>query len=148
AMLSRVTPGSSSTSARRAPAYRLKSVDLPTLGRPTIATIGSGDGGIAIPWAREPRVTRSLAWSPGAAPRGRAAGAASLDTGPGPPLGSACPPPGRRAGPRRRARDGGALVAWPRPRTGALAALAFGLAAAPPAGASPETLKRSVSNIL
>jgi len=37
-----------------------------------------------------------------------------------------------------------------RPRRAALAAvaLALGLAAAPPAGASPETLKRSVGNIL
>src|SRR5689334_725921 len=37
---SRVTPGWSSTSARRLPTSRLKSVDLPTLGRPTIATVG------------------------------------------------------------------------------------------------------------
>ncbi len=37
---SRVTPGSSCTMAMRARASRLKSVDLPTLGRPTIATMG------------------------------------------------------------------------------------------------------------
>ena len=39
---SRVTPGSSDTSARRRPASRLNSVDLPTFGRPAIATIGRG----------------------------------------------------------------------------------------------------------
>ncbi len=37
---SRVTPGRSSTSAMRLPTSRLNSVDLPTLGRPIIATIG------------------------------------------------------------------------------------------------------------
>ena len=37
---SRVTPGSASTTASRRPASRLKSVDLPTLGKPTMATIG------------------------------------------------------------------------------------------------------------
>ena len=36
---SRVTPGLSSTSARRRPTSRLNSVDLPTLGRPTMATV-------------------------------------------------------------------------------------------------------------
>ena len=41
-------------------------------------------------------------------------------------------------------------MAWIRPRTGALVAgaLALGLAAAAPAGASPQTLKRSIGNIL
>src|SRR6202161_1553103 len=33
-------PGSSPTMARREPTMRLKSVDLPTLGRPTMATVG------------------------------------------------------------------------------------------------------------
>ncbi len=33
-------PGSSPTMARRDPTSRLKSVDLPTLGRPTIAIVG------------------------------------------------------------------------------------------------------------
>ena len=37
---SRVVPGWSSTMASRWPMMRLKSVDLPTLGRPTMATIG------------------------------------------------------------------------------------------------------------
>ena len=37
---SRVTPGVSSTIATRLPIKRLKSVDLPTLGRPTTATSG------------------------------------------------------------------------------------------------------------
>ena len=36
---SRVTPGVSSTSARRFPTRRLNSVDLPTFGRPTMATV-------------------------------------------------------------------------------------------------------------
>ena len=36
---SRVTPGVSSTSASRRPASRLNSVDLPTFGRPTMATV-------------------------------------------------------------------------------------------------------------
>jgi len=39
-MRSRVVPGTSSTMARRSPMRRLKSVDLPTFGRPTIATTG------------------------------------------------------------------------------------------------------------
>jgi hypothetical protein len=33
-------PGSSPTIARREPTMRLKSVDLPTLGRPTMAIVG------------------------------------------------------------------------------------------------------------
>jgi hypothetical protein len=37
---SRVTPGSSSTMASRRPMMRLSSVDLPTLGRPMMATMG------------------------------------------------------------------------------------------------------------
>ena len=37
---SRVTPGRSSTIASRRPMIRFRSVDLPTLGRPTIATTG------------------------------------------------------------------------------------------------------------
>ena len=36
---SRVTPGRSSTNARRLPTRRLNSVDLPTFGRPTMATV-------------------------------------------------------------------------------------------------------------
>ena len=39
-MRSRVTPGVSSTMARRWPVSLLKIVDLPTLGRPTMATMG------------------------------------------------------------------------------------------------------------
>src|SRR5205823_15040 len=39
-MRSRVMPGSSPTMERREPTIRLKSVDLPTLGRPTIARVG------------------------------------------------------------------------------------------------------------
>src|SRR5579864_3776060 len=40
-MRSRVMPGSSVTIERRVPVRRLKSVDLPTLGRPTITMEGS-----------------------------------------------------------------------------------------------------------
>ena len=40
-MRSRVMPGSSPTMERRSPVMRLKSVDFPTLGRPTITTVGS-----------------------------------------------------------------------------------------------------------
>ncbi len=39
---SRVTPGFSSTMATRLPTMRFTRVDLPTLGRPTMATVGSG----------------------------------------------------------------------------------------------------------
>jgi hypothetical protein len=47
---SRVVPGMSSTIASRCPMRRLKSVDLPTLGRPTIATTGSeADGAGGMP---------------------------------------------------------------------------------------------------
>src|ERR1700756_209113 len=38
-------PGSSPTMALRAPTRRLKRVDLPTLGRPTIAIVGAGRAG-------------------------------------------------------------------------------------------------------
>jgi hypothetical protein len=41
-MRSLVTPGTSSTIERRSPISLLKSVLLPTLGRPTIAIIGFG----------------------------------------------------------------------------------------------------------
>src|SRR5580704_11979189 len=40
-MRSRVMPGSLVTIARRVPVKRLKSVDLPTLGRPTMTSDGS-----------------------------------------------------------------------------------------------------------
>src|SRR5204863_3232432 len=36
---SRVTPGRSSTNAKRLPTRRLNRVDLPTFGRPTMATV-------------------------------------------------------------------------------------------------------------
>jgi hypothetical protein len=39
-MRSRVTPEIDSVIARRSPTKRLKSVDFPTFGRPTIATKG------------------------------------------------------------------------------------------------------------
>src|SRR5437868_13656394 len=40
-MRSRVMPGSSPTIERREPTRRLNKVDLPTFGRPTIASVGS-----------------------------------------------------------------------------------------------------------
>src|SRR5262249_29585315 len=47
-MRSRVMPGSSVTMERRAPTMRLRRVDLPTLGRPTMAIRGSGDDGMRV----------------------------------------------------------------------------------------------------
>src|SRR5439155_673381 len=48
-----VTPGTSRTSARRLPTSRLKSVDLPTFGRPTIAMTGrSVERAIAVDRSR------------------------------------------------------------------------------------------------
>src|SRR5579883_3506501 len=43
-MRSRVIPGSSPTMALRCPVIRLKRVDLPTFGRPTITTVGVSFG--------------------------------------------------------------------------------------------------------
>src|SRR6266853_4248567 len=43
-MRSRVMPGSLVTMERRVPVNRLKRVDLPTLGRPTITSDGSRSG--------------------------------------------------------------------------------------------------------
>src|ERR1051325_6881601 len=45
-MRSRVTPGWSWTMAWRFPTRRLKRVDLPTLGRPTMATVALMNGAI------------------------------------------------------------------------------------------------------
>src|SRR4051812_37490367 len=45
---SRVTPDCSWTTASRVPVRRLTSVDLPTLGKPTIATLGSAIGLYAL----------------------------------------------------------------------------------------------------
>src|SRR5215470_3095718 len=47
-MRSRVMPGSSPTMARREPARRLKSVDLPTLGRPTMAMVGTRGEAVSV----------------------------------------------------------------------------------------------------
>lgn len=49
-MRSRVMPGSSPTMERRDRVSRLKSVDLPTLGRPTMARVGWA--AFAMPGAR------------------------------------------------------------------------------------------------
>src|SRR5204862_223956 len=69
---SRVTPGTSRTIARRRPTSRLKSVDLPTFGRPTIAMTGgspraatAGDSGVAQ--RREERGRRRLDHADGGA---------------------------------------------------------------------------------
>ena len=45
---SRVTPGTSSTTASRRPMIRFTSVDLPTLGRPTTARTGIGPEGSSV----------------------------------------------------------------------------------------------------
>src|ERR1019366_2044418 len=52
---SRVTPGTSSTTASRRPRIRLTSVDLPTLGRPMIATTGTGPVSSASTSSSPPR---------------------------------------------------------------------------------------------
>src|SRR5205807_3001310 len=97
----RVTPGTSRTSAWRRPTSRLKSVDLPTFGRPTIATTGrtteapapTASGGrtlsldagrrLRVPLAAPARLIRrpapsaappALARPPGPGRRGRAPG--------------------------------------------------------------------------
>ena len=68
---SRVTPGSSSTSARRRPTRRLNRVDLPTFGRPTMATVkdmmqsGAARGkNLGAGAAQRPMITgsRCLVW--------------------------------------------------------------------------------------
>src|SRR5262249_56000677 len=51
---SRVTPGASSTIARRAPTMRLNSADLPTFGRPTIATTDSSGATVSTRTAIPP----------------------------------------------------------------------------------------------
>ena len=71
---SRVTPGRSSTSARRLPTRRLNSVDLPTFGRPTMATvklmIGTGALGVrALCRARAPNAISAAAADPAIARR-------------------------------------------------------------------------------
>src|SRR5215831_13617141 len=68
-MRSRVMPGSLVTIDRRVPVSRLNSVDLPTLGRPTITKDGSFGGikrlsplaaGAEIPGAFETRIVAHL----------------------------------------------------------------------------------------
>src|SRR3954468_1739712 len=56
-MRSRVTPGTSCTTAARRPRNRLTRVDLPTFGRPTMATTGSGPEVALAPAA--PSLTRT-----------------------------------------------------------------------------------------
>ena len=53
-MLSRVVPGRSWTTERSSPISRLNRVDLPTLGRPTMATDGT-DGTCSVDRAQPPR---------------------------------------------------------------------------------------------
>src|SRR3954470_7747369 len=52
---SRVTPDCSWTTASRVPVRRLTSVDLPTLGKPTMATLGRAIGLRALPLAGQVR---------------------------------------------------------------------------------------------
>src|SRR5919201_4808169 len=58
-MRSRVVPGRSSTIATRSPTSRLKSVDFPTLGRPTIAAVA-----FAITASGRDRFGRSESFDP------------------------------------------------------------------------------------
>src|SRR5919201_95332 len=58
-MRSRVVPGTSSTIATRSPTSRLKSVDFPTLGRPTIAAVA-----FAITASGRDRFGRSESFDP------------------------------------------------------------------------------------
>src|SRR5436190_23421232 len=60
-MRSRVIPGSSVTMERRWPIKRLKSVDLPTFGRPTIAMSGNEDGmkSFSLPFRK---ITHPMLW--------------------------------------------------------------------------------------
>src|SRR5215469_9404235 len=51
-------PGSSPTIARREPTRRLKSVDLPTLGRPTIASVRATGRSHERDWFRDSYFTR------------------------------------------------------------------------------------------
>src|SRR5262249_17400984 len=77
---SRVTPGKSSTNARRLPTRRLNSVDLPTFGRPTMATVK-----LMIEWLRFPDPS-----NPGRGSGGQRGGGGSGQAGP--PDGWAAPP--------------------------------------------------------
>ena len=58
------TPGTSSTTASRRPRMRLTSVDLPTLGRPTTASTGTGpDSEQVSHWSSPPAgVREGRAW--------------------------------------------------------------------------------------
>ena len=86
-MASRVVPGMSCTMARSSPRSLLKRVDLPTLGRPMMATLG-------VPGSRSPLALSAAA--------GGQRSASSLRRAAGP---AAVPPP-RRAGRRCPARAG------------------------------------------
>src|SRR5262245_13693424 len=60
-MRSRVIPGSSVTMERRRPIKRLKSVDLPTFGRPTIAMSGNEEDmeSFSLPFRK---ITHPMMW--------------------------------------------------------------------------------------
>src|SRR3954469_18826738 len=68
---SRVTPGTSSTTASRRPRIRFTRVDLPTFGRPTTATTGGGATSCSTGTSIASACWNSLT---GLAPRGRLAG--------------------------------------------------------------------------
>src|SRR5690348_15681792 len=117
-MRSRVMPGSSPTIARRSPVIRLKSVDFPTLGRPTITTVGSkadmhphDNAAARVNFGFEtlPGISGSP-WAAGAGSRRRESGA-SEDARPG-------------GGGRRSYRGGAALRAGIRRAAGAEGAAA------------------------
>src|ERR1700676_3289141 len=75
-MRSRVIPGSLVTIERRVPVSRLKIVDLPTLGRPTITTEGSFSVIFSVHWGHcEPKreARKLLVYPPGRGNRSVAA---------------------------------------------------------------------------
>src|SRR5262245_54657037 len=143
-MRSRVTPGWSWTIAWRLPTRRLKSVDLPTLGRPTMATVALMSGAIIA--HRAPSFSFDapgpLPYNPGGRESGGTGRRAALRTlwpqghgGSSPPFRTTRTPPLTPSSPaaallrqRRRRRgaapralsiaDRGVRAAWRRPTIG------------------------------
>ena len=108
---SRVTPGSGATRARRERVRRLKSVDLPVLGRPTSATTGS----CCSASARGSGASMLRCGGPGRTRGGRGADASTATASAGGAAAGrgarrAGPSPGRAARARPRAGRGGALA--------------------------------------
>src|SRR5258706_15888886 len=60
---SRVTPAVGSTMAMRRPASQLKTEDFPTLGRPTMATTGTGTSSVSGRWGSSALLAEALLYS-------------------------------------------------------------------------------------